>query len=128
MAAGENPDDTHSYQMRYSKENYERAQSELEKAQGRDAERLRQREQASEFEKLPDITYQHVTDVIEYLSGKSVEQANKKLSELHDQAQDEALELKRRHELLTGTVVQARSSFAQSVDQLKRFEAELLGK
>ena|ERR1700693_796745 len=114
--------------MRYSKENYERAQSELEKAQGRDAERLRQREQASEFEKLPDITYQHVTDVIEYLRGKSVEQANKKLSELHDQAQDEALELKRRHELLTGTVVQAWSSFAQSVDQLKRFEAELLGK
>jgi len=114
--------------MRYSKENYERTQGELEEAQSRDAERLRQREQASEFEKLPDITYQHVAGALDYLRGKSAEQAEKKLDELRYKAHDEALELKRRHELLAGEVVQAWSSFAQSVDQLKRFESELLGK
>jgi hypothetical protein len=114
--------------MLYSKENYERVEGELEGAQNRDAERLRQREQASEFGKLSDITYQHVAGVLDYLRGKSVEQASKKLSELHGQAHDEALELKTRHEMLAGEVAQAWSSFAQSVDRLKRFESELQGK
>jgi hypothetical protein len=89
--------------MLYSKERYERAQGELEGALSRDAGRLGQREQASEFEKLPDITYQHVADVLDYLRGRTVEQTNKKLSRLREQAHGEALELKKHHELVSST-------------------------
>jgi hypothetical protein len=85
-------------------------------------------EGASEFEKLADVTYQKVTDVFDYLRGSSATRAAKKLDELRDKAHEEALDLETRRQSLVDEVEKSWLSFAQSVDRLKRFESELLGK
>ena len=114
--------------MRYSKENYERVDHELENAATNSAESPQRFERASEFEKLADLTYQQVVSAFGYLRGGSAERVSKKLGKLYEHAHQEALDLQSQHELLIGKVETAWSSFISSVDRLKRFESELLGK
>src|SRR5438552_11262201 len=84
--------------------------------------------QASQTEKLADFSYANVAGVLDFLRGNTAQQRGKKLEKLYELAHGEAIEIKNQHEALQKEVAHAWSSLAESVERLKRIEAEKLGR
>jgi hypothetical protein len=114
--------------MQYSREEYEEEQSHLDGAENRGGDKLHFSGKSSELEKFADVTYERVADVLDYLRGKTAEQIRIRLDRLYDEANVEASVFNKQHESLQAEVLLAWSSFARSVERLKSFEAEMLGK
>jgi hypothetical protein len=113
--------------MRYSKEAYESERAELRDAEEHERKVIEGEQSASQVEKLADFTYANVAAVLDYLRGDTARQHQKKLGELYESAHAEAVDLEDQHEALQAEVAKAWSSLSQSVERLKRFEAENLG-
>jgi hypothetical protein len=113
--------------MQYSRENFEGTEEQLRDAEMRENNLTREIGNASELEKLADVSYANVVGVLDFLRGRTAEQSKRRLEHLYDKAHDEALERDKQHTALEAQVEKTWFAFAESVNRLKRFESEKLG-
>jgi len=79
------------------------------------------------YEKLPVMTFQAASHLLDFVKGKTREQVERRLQRIYSESHDEALDLDRRHKALVDNVVQASSTLDKAVRALSDFEQTILG-
>ncbi len=112
----------------YSREKYEEATEQAKTAKEKEGKRLKEWviDTPQPFKGFARVFYD-LRHGIDFLQGKTSEQAEKKVQKLYATSQEEANELNATYNRLTEQVVEAGNKLKETVDALRHFEEEKLG-